>query len=85
MGGYSLCLTAPETDFADGFGDDVLLGGQQSVEGERAAERGAKLAHGSVCYLILRLRREHERNERCEALILHTPSSITKERGQAGR
>ena len=36
-----LCLSAPEAYFADGVRDDVLLGGQQSIEAECATQRCA--------------------------------------------
>ena len=53
----------------------MLLGGQKAIEAECAAERHAQLIHGRVRHFVLRLRGEHEGDERRQALILH-PSTI---------
>jgi hypothetical protein len=70
-----LGFSSPKPYFADGVGDNVFFGGQQSVEAESAANRSAQLSYGGVCHLILGLGGQHERDQRCEALILPQPEN----------
>lgn len=52
----SLRLAPPESDLAYGFGDDALVGPQDSVYGQGSAHGLAQLGHGSVCDLVFGLR-----------------------------
>jgi hypothetical protein len=80
--GDELCFAAPEAYFVDGSRDNMLLGGQQSIKAERSAKCRAEFVYGRIRDLVLRLRREHERDERCEPFILR---SIANRKRKAGR
>ena len=65
-----LRLAPPEADLAYGVRDGALAGLKDRLNRQSPANSRAEFCHRGVRHLVLRLRREHERDERGETLIL---------------